>query len=44
METNLGHDRLATLILHITEGHLGGLVLVELELGEVHVRHLGQRN
>lgn len=40
----LRHDWLAILTFHISEGHLGTLVLVELELREVEVRHLGDRN
>lgn len=42
--TNLGHDGLALFILHVTEGHLGALVLVELELGEVQIGDLVERH
>lgn len=38
--TDLGHDGLAILTLNIAEGHLGALVLVELELRKVEVGNL----
>lgn len=40
----LRHDRLAISTLYISEGHLGTLVVVELQLREVEVRHIGDRN
>jgi hypothetical protein len=42
--TNLGHDGLAVFILDITEGHLGALVLIELELGEIQIGDLVERH
>jgi hypothetical protein len=42
--TNLGHNGLAVFTLDIAEGHLGALVLIELELGEIQVRDLVNRH
>lgn len=38
--TDLGHDGLAVLALDVAEGHLGALMLIELELRKVEVGNL----
>lgn len=43
IETHLWHNGLAVLVRDILEGHLGALVLTELELGVCDVRNLIQR-
>lgn len=40
----LWHDGLAVLVRDIAEWHLGALVLIEFELGEVNMRHFFQRD
>ena len=44
IETYLRHYRLPILTLHIAEGHLRTLMLVESQLREVKVRDLSDRN